>query len=62
MTTIENKTFDEERALYGSHDVLLKNSAFGGPAEERARSRRAAIFRWTMSSAISVILSGTITG
>ena len=32
MTTIENKTFDEERALYGSHDVLLKNSAFDGPA------------------------------
>ena len=33
MTTIENKTFDEERALYGSHDVLLKNSAFDGPAD-----------------------------
>lgn len=33
MTTIENKTFDEERALYSSHDVLLKNSAFDGPAD-----------------------------
>ena len=33
MTTIENKIFDEERALYGSHDVLLKNSAFDGPAD-----------------------------
>ena len=33
MTVIENKTFDEERALYGSHDILVKNSAFDGPAD-----------------------------
>lgn len=33
MKTIENKTFDEERALYGSHDILVRNSAFDGPAD-----------------------------
>ena len=33
MQIIENKRFDEERALYGSHDVLLRNSAFDGPAD-----------------------------
>lgn len=30
---IENKTFDEERALYGSHGVWVKNCAFDGPAD-----------------------------
>lgn len=30
---IENKTFDNERALYGSHDLILKNCAFDGPAD-----------------------------
>ncbi len=33
MTTIENQTFDEERALYGSRDVILKNCAFDGEAD-----------------------------
>lgn len=33
MKTIENKTFDEERALYESHDILVRNSAFDGPAD-----------------------------
>lgn len=30
---IENQTFDNERALYGSHDLVLKNCAFDGPAD-----------------------------
>ena len=30
---IENKTFENERALYGSHDIVLKNCAFDGPAD-----------------------------
>ncbi len=33
MTVIENQTFGEERALYGSHDILLRNAAFDGPAD-----------------------------
>ena len=33
MQIIENKTFDEERALYGSHDIVVKNCAFDGPAD-----------------------------
>ncbi|OUO94292.1 DUF3737 family protein [Cloacibacillus sp. An23] len=33
MTVIENKTFDEERALYGSRDVTVKNCRFDGPAD-----------------------------
>lgn len=33
MELIENKRFDEERALYGSHGVTLRNSTFDGPAD-----------------------------
>lgn len=33
MTVIENQTFDEERALYGSTDLQVKNSTFDGPAD-----------------------------
>ncbi len=33
MKIIENKSFDAERALYGSHGVLLRNAAFDGPAD-----------------------------
>ena len=30
---IENKTFDEERALYGSKELLIKNVSFDGSAD-----------------------------
>ena len=30
---IENQTFDEERALYGSKELLIKNVKFDGPAD-----------------------------
>lgn len=33
MTIYENKSFDEERALYGSHGVALRNCRFDGPAD-----------------------------
>ncbi len=33
METIQNKTFDEERALYGVQEVLVKDCAFDGPAD-----------------------------
>ena len=33
MKTIENQTFDMERALYGSQDILVKNCSFDGPAD-----------------------------
>lgn len=33
MEIIENKNFDEERALYGSHDIKVINCAFDGPAD-----------------------------
>lgn len=33
MTTITNKTFDEERALYAARDILVKDCAFDGPAD-----------------------------
>ena len=31
--TIENQTFDEERALYGEHDLVVRNCRFDGPAD-----------------------------
>ena len=33
MNMIENKTFDEERALYGSRNIVVKDCAFDGPAD-----------------------------
>ena len=33
MEIIENQTFDEERALYGSKRILVKNCVFDGPAD-----------------------------
>lgn len=33
MKLIQNQTFDQERALYGSEDVLVQNCAFDGPAD-----------------------------
>ena len=37
MNTVKNQTFDEERALYGSQDLLVEDCSFDGPASgERA--------------------------
>lgn len=33
MKTITNKTFDEERALYGADGLVVKNCNFDGPAD-----------------------------
>lgn len=33
MRTIQNQTFDEERALYGSRDLFVKDCSFDGPAD-----------------------------
>ena len=33
MKIIQGKTFDEERALYGSDGILVKNCKFDGPAD-----------------------------
>lgn len=33
MRTIQNQTFDEERALYGNSDILVKDCSFDGPAD-----------------------------
>ena len=33
MRTIQNQTFDAERALYGSKNLLVKNCSFDGPAD-----------------------------
>ena len=33
MTIISDKTFDEERALYGSRGVILENCRFDGPVD-----------------------------
>ena len=33
MRTIQNQTFDEERVLYSSRDLLVKDCSFDGPAD-----------------------------
>lgn len=41
MRTIENETFDEERALYAAGDVLVKECAFDGPADGESAFKEA---------------------
>lgn len=33
MKIVENKSFDEERAFYGSHELMVRHCAFDGPAD-----------------------------
>lgn len=33
MKVIQNRSFDEERALYGGHDITVKDCSFDGPAD-----------------------------
>lgn len=33
MKTILNRSFDEERALYGERDITVQNCNFDGPAD-----------------------------
>lgn len=33
MNIVQNQSFDQERALYGSKDLTVKNCAFDGPAD-----------------------------
>ena len=42
MKTIQNKTFDAERALYGSRDILVKDCAFDGPADGESALKESA--------------------
>ena len=41
MTIIENKTFDEERALYGLCDATARNLTFEGPADGESAFKEA---------------------
>lgn len=42
MNMIENKTFDEERALYGSRNIVVKDCAFDGPADGESALKESA--------------------
>lgn len=42
MKTIENQTFDEERALYGSKNVILHNCTFDGAADGESALKESA--------------------
>lgn len=41
MKTISNQTYDEERALYGSHNLLISNCRFAGPADGESALKEA---------------------
>lgn len=42
MKVIENKTFDEERALYGSKNLIIKKCAFDGEADGESAVKESA--------------------
>ncbi len=56
MKVIQKQTFDAERALYGSHDILVTDCSFDGPLMARVLLRSAATCRWNTASSICVIL------
>ncbi len=41
MKIIEKQTFDEERALYGSRDVIIRECSFDGPADGESAVKEA---------------------
>lgn len=43
MNIIENKSFDEERALYGSNGIIVKNCKFDGPADGESAFKECSI-------------------
>lgn len=45
MEIIENQTFDQERALYGSHDLCVRHCAFDGPADGESAFKECANVR-----------------
>ena len=45
MEIIENQTFDQERALYGSHDLTVRHCAFDGPADGESAFKECANVR-----------------
>ena len=61
MRTIQNQTFDEERALYGSDGIMVKDSPSTVPLTVRAHLRNAGMCRWSEVSSICVIPSGMTT-
>ena len=42
MEVIEDMSFDEERALYGSHDLAVRNCSFSGPGDGESALKESA--------------------
>ncbi len=45
MNIIQNQTFDQERALYGTRDLLVRNCFFDGPADGESAFKECADIR-----------------
>ena len=45
MKIIQNQSFDQERALYGEQDILLKAAPLTDPRTEKARLKNARAFK-----------------
>ena len=62
MNVIENKRFDEERALYGSREILVKDCAFDGPADGESAFKECSDVQVESCFSICGIHSGMTTG
>ena len=58
MRTIQNQIFDEERALYGSHDIWVKDCSFDGPADGESAFKECKNIQVEHSFLTCVTLSG----
>ena len=62
MTMITGKTFDEERALYGQQDIVVKNCNFDGPADGESAFKEGKEITVENCFSISAIPSGMTMG
>ena len=58
MKIIEKQSFDEERALYGSEDVIVRNCRFDGPADGESALKECSNIEAETVSLTSAIHSG----
>ena len=57
MEWMEQKTFDEERALYGRDGLLVRNCAFDGPADGESALKEC---RWRTACSTCATPAGTM--
>ena len=62
MEIIENKSFDQERALYAINDASVMNCRFDGPADGESAFKEAHNLKGCVYQRLSVTTPGQVVG